>query len=91
MKGLTEQGIKVAFGHTNATLEEAEAAMDAGASLVTHLFNAMPPFNHRDPGVIGLLGTAAERKGDFYFGIISDGIHCHPATVNSWLQLRIAI
>ena len=34
----------------------------------------MPPFAHRDPGVIGLLGTGAERKKDFYFGIISDGM-----------------
>jgi len=81
VKGLKEQGIQVAFGHTNATLEEAEAAMDVGATMVTHLFNAMPAFAHREPGVIGLLGTAAERKGDLYFGIIADGIHSHSATV----------
>ena len=55
--------------------------MDVGATMVTHLFNAMPAFAHREPGVIGLLGTAAERKGDLYFGIIADGIHSHSATV----------
>eukprot|EP01047_Picozoa_sp_COSAG01_P020253 COSAG01_NODE_1148_length_11519_cov_3.641944_7_plen_140_part_00 len=59
IRGLREEGVTVAFGHTNASLEAGEAAMDVGGgasnnSLVTHLFNAMPPLHHREPGVRAL-------------------------------------
>ena len=50
---LAERGIVVALGHTTASFDEALAAADAGATVVTHLFNGMGPLHHRDPGVAG--------------------------------------
>ncbi|XVQ09624.1 N-acetylglucosamine-6-phosphate deacetylase [Spirillospora sp. CA-255316] len=50
---LTSAGVLVSLGHTDATAAETSAAIDAGAKLVTHLYNAQRPFHHRDPGVIG--------------------------------------
>ncbi|WVQ82742.1 N-acetylglucosamine-6-phosphate deacetylase [Cryptococcus sp. DSM 104549] len=75
---LVERGVTVSIGHSDATLEQAEEAMDKGARMITHLFNAMPPIHHRDPGVIGLLGHPTRRP---YYGIIVDGLHSHPNTV----------
>ncbi|ORY04794.1 putative N-acetylglucosamine-6-phosphate deacetylase [Basidiobolus meristosporus CBS 931.73] len=75
---LVEAGIRVSIGHSGATTSEAERAIANGASMVTHLFNAMQQFHHRDPGIIGILGSAEYNP---YFGIICDGIHCHPNSV----------
>ena len=63
-------------GHTDATAEEANAAFDAGVRTVTHLFNAMRPFRHRDPGIAG----AALARTDVVVQIILDGIHLAPET-----------
>jgi len=52
---LVKRGVHVSMGHTNANWDDARAAVDSGASLVTHLFNAMRPFKHRDPGVVGFV------------------------------------
>lgn len=61
--GLAERGIVVAMGHTETTLEEAEAAVtQGGATLVTHLFNAMLPFHHREPGLVGILSSGCRRR-----------------------------
>ncbi|CAH0397494.1 unnamed protein product [Chilo suppressalis] len=79
IRGLTNMGIKVALGHSTASLAESEEAVRNGANLITHLFNAMLPFHHRDPGLVGLL--ASTTKGQVYYGIISDGIHTHPAAL----------
>ena len=68
----------VSVAHTAATYEQARAAFDAGATHVTHLFNAKPPFNHRDPGVVGAASDDAA-----HVEMISDGIHLHPAVVRS--------
>ncbi|KGB79057.1 N-acetylglucosamine-6-phosphate deacetylase [Cryptococcus deuterogattii 99/473] len=75
---LTERGVVVSVGHSDASLEQAEEAFDKGARMITHLFNAMPPIHHRDPGVVGMLGHPTRRP---YFGIIVDGLHSHPNTV----------
>ena len=77
---IASRGIRFALGHTEATYETATTALQSGATMLTHLFNAMRPLHHRNPGPFGTLGKAsgAERP---YFGIIADGIHLHPTTV----------
>ncbi len=74
---LSRRGITVSLGHSTASLAQTERVVDEGATLVTHLFNAMKPFHHRDPGLIGVLGSS--RPIDY--SIIADGIHAHPASV----------
>ena len=68
---LVARGVTVACGHTNATAEQAHAAFDRGARHVTHLFNAMRPFRHRDPGIAG----AALARDDVTVELILDGNH----------------
>lgn len=67
---------RVAIGHTAADYDTALRAIDAGASSLTHTFNAMPPFHHREPGVIG---AAIDRN--LYVQVISDGVHLHRSVV----------
>ena len=55
---LTARGILVSIGHSEATYEQASAAVAAGATMITHLFNAMRPLHHRNPGIFGVLGVA---------------------------------
>ena len=71
------QGLRVALGHSDATLEEAEGAVEAGATHATHTFNAMRPFSHRDPGIIGAVLTDDRVLAE----LICDGIHVHPGAV----------
>ncbi len=68
---LRERGVVVSLGHSNATAAEAHAAFDRGARTVTHLFNAMRPFGHRDPGIAG----AALARDDVIVQLIVDGHH----------------
>ena len=72
-----ERGAVVSLGHSAATFEEALAALDSGIRSVTHLFNAMSPMHHRDPGVPG----AALVHPEAVCGIIADGRHVHPGMV----------
>jgi N-acetylglucosamine-6-phosphate deacetylase len=74
---LLERNVAVSLGHTDATAEQANAAFDRGARSVTHLFNAMRPFLHRDPGIVG----AALARDDIVVWLIVDGIHLAPETV----------
>jgi N-acetylglucosamine-6-phosphate deacetylase len=73
---LVVRGVTVSCGHSDATAEQATAAFDRGARMVTHLFNAMRPFNHREPGIVG----AALVRDDVFVEIILDGIHLAAAT-----------
>jgi len=68
---LHARGIVVSCGHSNATVEEATAAFDCGVGTVTHLFNAMRPFAHRDPGIAG----AALARDGVIVQVIADGVH----------------
>ena len=68
---LTERGVVVSCGHSDATAEEAGRAFDRGAATVTHLFNAMRPLQHRDPGIAG----AALARDDVVVQVILDGHH----------------
>jgi len=71
------------IGHTNATHAEAVAALEWGATHFTHLFNAMTPLGHREPGVVGAALASADATAE----LIADGVHVHPATL--WIAARM--
>ncbi|MGC8837858.1 MAG: N-acetylglucosamine-6-phosphate deacetylase [Anaerolineae bacterium] len=77
IQALRRQGIVVAAGHTMATYDEALHALDLGVALGTHLFSAMRPLHHRDPGIVGALLTDPRAT----VSLIPDGVHMHPAVV----------
>ncbi|MEU3887781.1 N-acetylglucosamine-6-phosphate deacetylase [Streptomyces sp. NPDC029041] len=74
---LADHGVIAAIGHTDATYEQTVEAIDAGATVATHLFNAMPPLGHRSPGPIAAL-LEDER---ITVELINDGTHLHPAAL----------
>ncbi|MFE6720005.1 N-acetylglucosamine-6-phosphate deacetylase [Streptomyces albidoflavus] len=74
---LADRGVIAAVGHTDATYEQTVEAIDAGATVATHLFNAMPPLGHRAPGPIAAL-LEDERVT---VELINDGTHLHPAAL----------
>ena len=71
---LVERGIVVSCGHSDATAEEADAAFELGARTVTHLFNAMRPFHHRDASLAG----AALARDDVVVQLVLDNVHVSP-------------
>lgn len=73
---IKECGAVVCLGHSNADYETAQKGFKAGAKCLTHAFNVMPPFHHREPSLIG-----AAISSDGYVQVISDGVHLHPAAV----------
>ncbi|WP_055694327.1 N-acetylglucosamine-6-phosphate deacetylase, partial [Streptomyces prasinopilosus] len=74
---LAEHGVIAAVGHTDATYEQTVAAIDAGATVATHLFNAMPALGHRAPGPV----TALLEDERVTVELINDGTHLHPAAL----------
>jgi N-acetylglucosamine-6-phosphate deacetylase len=74
---LRDRGVVVSLGHSDATATEAARAFDRGASSVTHLFNAMRPFEHREPGLAG----SALARADVHVQVIADGIHLADETL----------
>ncbi len=83
IQAAVKMGITVSVGHTAANYETARAAFEAGASHATHLFNAMPPFAHRDPGVIGAAFDVPGVQPE----LICDGIHIHGSVVRAAFRL----
>ncbi|MDR2182264.1 MAG: N-acetylglucosamine-6-phosphate deacetylase [Treponema sp.] len=71
------------MAHTTAGYETGRAAIERGASQITHLFNAMPPLLHREPGIIGAAFDAKNVKAE----LIADGVHVHPAMVRAAFEL----
>lgn len=85
LDALVDRGIAVSLGHTDAGAVVAQAAFDQGARTVTHLFNAMRPFGHRDPGVAGV----ALARPDVVVQLIADGVHLAPeAILTAWRAAR---
>ena len=76
IRTLVRHGVIVSAGHSDATYDEAQRAIAAGLSGFTHLFNAMSPLHHRNPGAVG-----AAFDSDTYGGLIVDDVHLHPAVV----------
>ena len=81
---LAECGFIVSLGHTDASFEVALKYVKSGAKTVTHLYNAMSPLGHREPGMVG----AALDTGNLHAGLIADGIHVHPAAMNVALRAK---
>jgi len=77
IKAASDLGITVSMGHSDATFAEAEAGFHAGAKGITHIFNAMRPFHHREPGIAGF-GLINK---DVYVEVIADPFHLHPETI----------
>jgi len=77
-------GIVVAMGHTDATYEQARAAIAHGAHHAVHVYNAMRPFSHRDSGVIGAVLTSPEVSAE----LIADGVHVEEAAMRVLLQAK---
>ena len=77
VNALSDAGIKVSLGHSDASRSTASQMVSAGASLFTHLFNAMSPLGHREPGMVG----AALSEPHVFAGLIADGIHVDPASM----------
>ena len=76
---LVDAGVVVALGHTDATYEQTRHAIELGATVGTHLFNAMRPLHHREPGpALALLEDARVTVE-----LIADGVHVHPAVVHA--------
>ena len=84
ISAMTKKGITVSIGHTTADAETTHAAAEAGATHVTHTFNAQTPLNHRAPGVPG----AALVDDRLQCEVISDGIHLHPDIVKLIIRTK---
>ena len=84
VRRLRDAGVIASLGHTEATFAEFIAGVDAGATLVTHLYNTMRGFSHREPGSVG----AALTDDRVTVGLIADGVHVHAAALNLALRAK---
>ncbi len=84
IRDASRQGIVPSIGHSKASYEDISVAIDNGAAQVTHIFNAMSPFHHRNPGVL----TASFLHGELKVQLIADGIHVHPAVIRTLVKLK---
>ncbi|MBE9916026.1 N-acetylglucosamine-6-phosphate deacetylase [Paenibacillus donghaensis] len=81
---MSEHGINAALGHTDATYEQVEAAVEAGLRQAVHTFNAMTPIHHRKPGTAGAVLSDDRINAE----IIADGIHVHPACITILTKVK---
>ncbi len=79
--------VRFSLAHTDADYETAKRALETGACHVTHLFNAMPPWHHRAPGVVGAVADAAAEGRKLMAELICDGFHVHPSMIRTAFQL----
>lgn len=79
IRRLVDSGVVAAVGHSDATYAQGRAAIEAGATVATHLFNAMRPIHHREPGLV----TAAWEDDRVTVELINDGVHVHEAIVRA--------
>ncbi len=84
IRAAAARGVCVSLGHSDADFAATERAIDAGARHATHIFNAMRPLGHRDPGILGAVLTDSRVSAD----IIADGIHLDPAVVKLVAQSK---
>ncbi|CAN7359324.1 N-acetylglucosamine-6-phosphate deacetylase [Phyllobacterium sp. LjRoot231] len=84
IRAMVDAGVIVSLGHSGASYEVALAAKDAGATMVTHLFNAMSQLGHRSPGVVG----AVLQSGELSAGLIADGFHVDKASMAIALRAK---
>lgn len=84
IKILKEKGIVISMGHSDATYDDTMRGVISGATQVTHLFNGMRPFHHREPGIIG----AALAEDNIKCQIIADGIHLHFGTIRMVYKVK---
>ena len=75
---LKKKHIKIAAGHSNATFSQMQVGIEMGIGLVSHLFNGMRPYNHRDAGIVG----SALMQQTLFYSLIADGIHICPETIS---------
>ncbi|WP_107495378.1 N-acetylglucosamine-6-phosphate deacetylase [Thalassobius sp. I31.1] len=81
---MAEAGVIVSLGHTDADFDTCQRWIDAGATCVTHLYNAMSQLGNREPGLVG----AALSNGAVSAGLIADGIHVHSAAIKTALRAK---
>ena len=84
MQAAAKVGVVLSIGHSMATYDEVENAIDNGAAHVTHIFNAMEPFHHRHPGII--LGSLLHTE--LKIELIADTLHVHPAVMELLIKLK---
>jgi len=84
IRAMADTGVIVSLGHSGASYEVAMAAKDAGATMVTHLFNAMSQLGHRSPGMVG----AVLQSGELSAGLIADGFHVDKASMSIALRAK---
>ena len=84
IKEVTDQGVKVALGHSNATYDQTKAGIDAGATDTTHLFNATSPLSHREAGLPGAVLSDTR----IHTELICDNFHIHPALYDIVYKLK---
>jgi N-acetylglucosamine-6-phosphate deacetylase len=83
IRRLVECGVTVSIGHTDATYEQAQEAIQLGITHATHCFNAMRPLLHREPGPLAAIAQIPEVRGE----LIADGVHVHPASMDMLVRI----